>query len=62
MAESSVRPVEPGPEKTVTIVTGLEGVVQSAEPVTCSYCDNKIVTGDDHSTICPWKRGKTPAR
>ncbi|GAB2880698.1 hypothetical protein GCM10022245_14830 [Streptomyces mayteni] len=51
---------EPG--ETVTVVTGLEGSVDPAEPVTCGYCRHAIVANDDHAVTCPWKPGKAVAR
>ena len=48
---------EPRPDD-ITIVTGLEGAVDPTEPVTCRYCRHNIVEDDDHSVICPWRRGK----
>ncbi|WP_461032612.1 hypothetical protein [Streptomyces mayteni] len=43
-------------------MTGLEGSVDPAEPVTCGYCRHAIVANDDHAVTCPWKPGKAVAR
>ncbi|MDT0322083.1 hypothetical protein [Streptomyces millisiae] len=51
--------VEPLAE--VTVITGLEGPVEPAAPVTCSYCGNGIVVHDDHAANCPWHPGKAAA-
>ncbi|TDC19223.1 hypothetical protein E1265_24360 [Streptomyces sp. 8K308] len=51
--------IETGAE--VTVVTGLEGPVEPAAPVTCSYCGNGIVVHDDHAANCPWHAGKAAA-
>ncbi|GAB2922098.1 hypothetical protein [Streptomyces mayteni] len=48
-------------EGRVTLVTGLEGPVVTAEPVTCGYCHHAVVTVDDHATTCPWMPGKAAA-
>ncbi|WP_461032631.1 hypothetical protein [Streptomyces mayteni] len=61
----AVVPTSPSPgcpSDAVIVVTGLEGAVDPAEPVTCGYCGNAVVTDDDHATTCAWKRGKAAAR
>ena len=49
-------------ESGVTVVTGLEGAVNPAEPVTCSYCGNAVVSDDDHAVDCCWRPGTGGAR
>ncbi|GAB2882733.1 hypothetical protein GCM10022245_17510 [Streptomyces mayteni] len=55
---------QPSPDRAedVTLVTGLEGAIDVAEPVTCSYCRLAIVSVDDHATDCCWHPGKAVAR
>ncbi|GAB2909583.1 hypothetical protein [Streptomyces mayteni] len=50
------------PDTDVTLVTGLEGPVDLAEPVTCRYCRHDIVADDDHAPDCTWRPGRAAAR
>ena len=50
------------PEAVITVVTGREGPVNANEPVTCSYCGNRIVLDADHSPDCCWRPGKAVPR
>ncbi|TDC61732.1 hypothetical protein [Streptomyces hainanensis] len=59
----TLRPLtHPDGGPNVTVVTGLEGPVRPAVPVTCSYCLHGIVTDDDHAADCAWKRGRAGRR